>query len=377
MEILDDDGNTKKVTIQRAHLEADAAKIKMVNGEQLIDLNRYGVALLEIVSDPCMSSPLEVENYLKELISISRALGVSRANMEDGNIRADINMSVRPVGEKNFRTRMEIKNMVSFKFIKTAIEYEAARQIDLYENGETFEQSTMHFDEEKGTTSVARLKENAADYGYVPDPDAPVVIITDDEIEAIRKTLPEFPRAKMERFIRDFALTNYDAKMMTGEKEVAEFFESAVDASKHKNGKSICNLMMTELFAWLNKTGLGISESFISAAQVGEISDLVIDNKISVKIAKDLFKLFAEDSSVSGKKISGLIEEKGWTQVSDTGAIDAAIDAVIAENPDKWEEIKSGKDKLMGWFVGQVMSGMHGKGNPAMINECLSKKLKS
>ncbi|MDR2934075.1 MAG: Asp-tRNA(Asn)/Glu-tRNA(Gln) amidotransferase subunit GatB [Rickettsiales bacterium] len=364
VEVLDDDGNIKKITIQRGHLESDAAKIKIVNGEQLIDLNRYGVPLIEFVTDPCLSSPLEVENYLKELISIARALGVSRANMEDGNIRADINISLRPVGEKGFRTKTEIKNMVSFKFIKTAIEYEARRQIELYESGETVKQSTMHFDEDAGTTSVARLKEDAADYGYIPDNEVPAIIITDDEIEAIRATLPELPRAKMKRFIT-MGLRDVDAMRIADDVKLSDYFDAAV-GDDIKIAKQVANWMLGELAA--------NPDYEMSSTDLHELVSLINDGDISLNSGKDIFAKMVAGEVGTPKEI---MEKFGLKQTVDAGAINDAIDAIITENSDKWAELKSGKDQLIGWFVGQIMKKMQGKGNPAMINECLAKKLKA
>ena len=378
LDILDDQENKKRIRINRLHIEQDAGKSihDLHPSKTYIDLNRAGVGLMEIVSEPDMSSPTEVMNYLRKLRQIVRYLGTCDGNMDEGSMRCDVNVSVRPVGQKEFGIRSEVKNVNSVKFAGLAVEFEIKRQIELLENGESIIQETRLFNPNTGETRSMRTKENANDYRYFPDPDLLPVILDDDFLNSVKDEMPELPDSKIERLINEYSIMPYDATVITEEKEIAEYFENAVNASRHKNGKSICNLMMTELFAWLNKNKLSISESFITSKQIADISDLLIDNVISGKIAKDLFKLFFEDENVRNKNITDLVKEKGLTQVSDTSSINTVINEIVNNNKDNWNELKNGKDKLIGWFVGQVMRKMEGKGNPSIITECLNKKLK-
>ena len=378
IDILDDQGSKKRIRINRLHVEQDAGKSihDLHPSKTYIDLNRAGVGLMEIVSEPDMSSPTEVMNYLRKLRQIVRYLGTCDGNMDEGSMRCDVNVSVRPVGQKEFGIRAEVKNVNSVKFAGLAVEFEINRQIKILENGEQVVQETRLFNPSTGETRSMRTKENANDYRYFPDPDLLPVILSDEFLNSVKNEMPELPDVKIERLINDYSIMPYDAKVIADEKAIADYFEDAVNFSKHKNGKMICNLMMTELFAWLNKNQLSIENSFITAYQVADVSDLLIDNVISGKIAKDLFKLLAEDDSVRSKSIIDIINLKGWLQVSDMSIIENAVSKVIENNKSNWDELKSGKDKLIGWFVGQAMREMKGKGNPGIIAEILNKKMK-
>ena len=389
VEILGDDGQPKKVLIERAHLEQDAGKLKhdVHPTKSFADYNRTGVALLEIVtylntkdpdSNSYISSPDEAERYLREIREIARALGVSRANMEEGSMRADVNVSVRRVGEKTFRTRTETKNMVSFKFIKSAIEYEARRQIEIYENGGTVSQDTMRYHQDDGTTSVMRSKEDALDYRYFPDPDLLPLEISDEQIERIRRTMPELPSATRARYTADFGLSDYDAARLTESTDISHWFDVAVNG-KPQNAKSIANWMISELFAhpenWdikNEKSGIIDDMRIITPSDLSELVEMLSDNTINGKQAKEIFIKMLDGESGTPREIA---DKFGMKQMTDTGAIAAIIDEVITANPSQVEQYKSGKVGLLGFFVGNVMKKTGGTANPAVVNEILRKKL--
>ncbi len=389
VEIMDDDGNPKKILIERAHLEQDAGKLKhdVHPTKSFADYNRTGVALLEIVTylntkdtenNSYISSPDEAERYLRAIREIARALGVSKANMEEGSMRADVNVSVRPVGSKEFRTRTETKNMVSFKFIKTAIEYEARRQIEIYENGGTVSQDTMRFHQDDGTTSVMRSKEDALDYRYFPDPDLLPIIITDEQIEQIRNTMPELPSATRARYTHEFGLSEYDAARLTETTDISLWFDSAVNGKK-ENAKSIANWMISELFAhpenWdakNEKSGIVDEMRIITPSDLSELVDMIGNNTINGKQAKEIFIKMLDGESGTPREIA---DKFGMKQMTDTAAIEGIIDEVITANPSQVEQYKSGKVGLLGFFVGNVMKKTGGTANPAVVNEILRNKL--
>ena len=389
VEIMGDDGQPKKILIERAHLEQDAGKLKhdVHPTKSFADYNRTGVALLEIVtylntkdpdSNSYISSPDEAERYLREIREIARALGVSKANMEEGSMRADVNVSVRRVGEKTFRTRTETKNMVSFKFIKSAIEYEARRQIEIYENGGTVSQDTMRYHQDDGTTSVMRSKEDALDYRYFPDPDLLPLEISDEQIERIRRTMPELPSATRARYTADFGLSEYDAARLTENTDISRWFDTAV-AGNAKRAKSIANWMISELFAhpenWdvkNEKSGIIDGMRIITPSDLSELVEMLSDNTINGKQAKEIFIKMLDGESGTPREIA---DKFGMKQMTDTGAIAAIIDEVIAANPSQVEQYKSGKVGLLGFFVGNVMKKTGGTANPAVVNEILRKKL--
>ncbi len=390
VEIMGDDGNPKKILIERAHLEQDAAKLKhdVHPTKSFVDFNRTGVALLEIVTfldtknpdnKSYLTSPDEAERYLREIRDIARALGVSKANMEEGSIRADVNVSVRPVGSTEFRERTETKNMVSFKFIKTAIEYEARRQIEVYENGGAVTRDTMHYNQADGTTTPQRDKEGAKDYRYFPDPDLLELIITDDQIERIRKTMPELPAATRARFINVLGLSEYDAARLTETTDISHWFDTAV-GDKPARAKPIANWMISELFAhpenWDVKNAVDTADSasarIITPANLAELVDMIAGNEVNGKQAKEIFIKMLDGETGTPREIA---DKFGMKQITDTGAIEAAVDAVIAANPSQVEQYKSGKVGLLGFFVGNVMKATGGKANPAVVNEILRNKL--
>jgi aspartyl-tRNA(Asn)/glutamyl-tRNA(Gln) amidotransferase subunit B len=366
---VDVDGETVKVGIERVHLEQDAGKLIHDQHAEysLVDLNRAGVALMEIVSRPDMRSARQAQAYVSKLRSILRYLGTSDADMEKGNLRADLNVSVRRAGDPEFGTRCEIKNVNSIRFIGQAIDYEARRQIDILEDGGDIQQETRLFDSGKGVTRSMRSKEEAHDYRYFPDPDLLPLELTQDYVEGLRNGLPELPDEKRARFMRQYGLSAYDAGVLTAERESADFFEAA---ARGRDGKAAANWVINELFGRLNKDGIEIAASPVSAVQLGGIIDLIAQGDISGKIAKDIFEIVWSE----GGNPADIVEKRGLKQVTDTGAIEAAIDKVIAANPDKVEQAKA-KPQAIGWFVGQVMKATGGKANPQAVNEVLKRKL--
>ncbi len=365
-----DDGSTKDIRIERLHIEQDAAKSihDMSPNKSFIDLNRCGVGLMEIVTKPDFRSPEEAGAFLKKLRSIVRYLGTCDGNMNEGSMRCDASISIRPLGETELRPRAEIKNVNSVKFAMQAIEFEAKRQLEVYESGGQIEQETRQFDASTGTTKFMRKKEFANDYRYFPEPDLPPLVLSDEFIDEIKRNLPELPDAKKARFMETMGLTKYDATIICENKEVAEFFEKA---AKGHDGKKVANWLMGDFFAMLNRKNLTIDNSPISAENLGKLVELIETNVISGKVAKDVFEIMAE----TGDNPEKIVEEKGLKQVTDTVAIEAIVDAVIANNPENVAAYRNGKVNLRGWFVGQVLKESKGKANPQIVNELLNKKL--
>lgn len=364
------DGSTKEIGIERMHIEQDAGKSihDMDPRKSFIDLNRAGVGLMEIVTKPDFRSPEEAGAFLRKLRSILRYLGTCDGNMDEGSMRCDVNVSVRKIGETEYRTRCEMKNVNSVKFVMQAIENEAKRHVEVYENGGIIEQETRQFDPVTGLTKVMRKKEFAHDYRYFPEPDLLPLVLTDDYIEDIRKEMVELPDAKKARFVKEMGLTPYDADVLCENKETADFFEKA---AKGSDAKKVANWIMGDFFAMLNKRHLTLENSPVSAENIGKLVNLINDDVISGKIAKDVFEIMSETGDAPDK----IVEEKGLKQVTDTGAIEALIDKVIAESPDNVAAYKGGKVNLMGWFVGQVIKQSQGKANPGMVNKLLKEKL--
>jgi len=368
--ILDMPDGQKEIGIERLHLEQDAGKSihDLDPKNTFVDLNRSGVALMEIVSKPDLRSPEEVNAYIKKLRSIMRYLGTCDGNMQEGSLRADVNVSVRKKGTKDFGTRCEIKNVNSIKFMQMAIEYEANRQVDLIEDGQSVDQETRLFDTKKNETRSMRSKEDAHDYRYFPDPDLLPLEVSDEFINQLQSEIPELPDEKKKRFIDQFKLTPYEANIMVSDIETSNYFEDVV---KKSDVKLATNWIIGELFAALNEKNLEITDSPISAGNLSKLINLIKDGTISGKIAKTVFEQMMEGDK-DPKKI---VEEKGLKQESDPKALEALIDKVIDSNRDKATEYKSGKVKLFGFFVGQVMKVSGGKANPQLVNEILKKKL--
>ncbi|MBL0231184.1 MAG: Asp-tRNA(Asn)/Glu-tRNA(Gln) amidotransferase subunit GatB [Moraxellaceae bacterium] len=373
LDIVLEDGTTKRIGITRAHLEEDAGKSLHEDfaGMSGIDLNRAGTPLLEIVSEPDMRSAKEAVAYVKAIHSIIRYLGISDGNMAEGSMRCDCNVSLRKKGAEKFGTRREIKNVNSFKFIEKAINAEIAWQMDELESGRAIVQSTVLYDANKNETRAMRSKEEANDYRYFPDPDLLPVVVTEEMIADIRAALPELPVAKKARFIADYALPEYDAGVLVAERELADYFEVVVKAANNQ-AKQAANWVMGDLLGALNKAEKDISQSPISAKQLGGLINRINDNTISGKIAKQVFALMWD---ADGKSADDIISEKGLKQETDTGAIEAVINEVIAASPQQLADYRGGKDKLFGYFVGEVMKRSKGKANPAQVNELLKKAL--
>lgn len=389
IEIIGDDGKQKKILIERAHLEQDAGKLKhdVHPTKSFADYNRTGVALLEIVTfldvknpenNSYITSPDEAEKYLRQIREIARALGVSHANMEEGSMRADVNVSVRPVGATYFNERCEIKNMVSFKFIKSAIEYEAKRQIEILENGGKIDRCTMRYHPDEGITTVMRSKEDALDYRYFPDPDLLPLIITDEQIERVRRTMPELPAATRTRYIEKFGLSEYDAARLTESVDISRWYDAAV-GDKTERAKGVANWMISELFAHPEnyditneKSGVVDGMRIIKPTDLAELVDMVGASEINGKQAKDIFIKMLDGEIGTPREIA---DKFGMKQITDTSAIEKIIDEVIAANAPQVEQYRSGKTGLLGFFVGNVMKASGGKANPAVVNEILKNKL--
>ncbi|MEO1310700.1 MAG: Asp-tRNA(Asn)/Glu-tRNA(Gln) amidotransferase subunit GatB [Pseudomonadota bacterium] len=379
IEVELDGGETILVGIERLHLEQDAGKSihDLAPNDSYVDLNRSGVALMEIVSKPHMRSAEEGAAYFSKLRTIVRYLGTCDGNMEQGSMRADVNVSVCRAGNyakfletgdfKYLGTRTETKNVNSIRYVRQVIDYEARRQIEVLEAGGVIDQETRLFDVKTGETRIMRSKEDAHDYRYFPDPDLLPLELDPKWIEEIRATLPELPDEKKHRFEKEYGLSAYDAAVLAADKEKADFFE---EVAKGRDGKLAANWVTTELFGVLNKEGLEIGESPVSASQLGELIDLIRNDTISGRIAKDVFAIMLETRQDPGV----IVEERGLKQVTDTGAIKAAIDEIIGANPKQVEQLKE-KPKTFGWFVGQVMKATGGKANPAAVNEILKAKL--
>ncbi len=363
------DGSTRQIGVTRLHLEQDAGKSlhDQDPARSFIDLNRCGVALMEIVSEPDIRTPEEAGAYLRKLRTVLRYLGTCDGNMDEGSMRADVNVSVRHAGEA-FRTRCEVKNVNSIRFVMLAIEAEARRQVEVWECGGEVVQETRLFDPARQMTRSMRSKEDAHDYRYFPDPDLLPLVLDQVWVDGLRASLPELPDAKRARFVADYKLPAYDAGVLVAEQTTADFFETV---ARGRDARLAANWITGDFFAALNRTGRTIETSPVSAENLGALLDLLGDATINGRIAKEVFEAMVETGAAPGD----IVEQRGLRQVTDTGAIDAAVDAVLAANPDKLAEYRGGKDKLFGFFVGQVMKAMGGKGNPALVNEALRGRL--
>ncbi len=364
------DGTTREVGIERLHMEQDAGKSLHDRDPDrtFVDLNRAGVPLMEIVSKPDIRGPEEAGAYLRKLRAILRYLGTCDGNMEEGSMRCDVNVSVRKAGDADLRTRTEIKNVNSVRFVMQAIEYEAARQVEVYEDGGQVVQETRLFNAQTGETKSMRSKEHAHDYRYFPDPDLLPLVLDDGFVSEIAATLPELPDDKKRRFIDDLGLSSYDASVLVAERETADYFERAATG---RDAKLVANWVITNLFGALNKMGKDIADSPVPADHLGQLADLVANGTLSSRIAKEVFETMLE----TGRAPGAIVEEKGLRQVSDSGALEAMVDQVIAANPDQAEQFRQGNRKVAGWFVGQVMKLSKGQANPGMVNRILSEKL--
>ncbi|MBE7729070.1 Asp-tRNA(Asn)/Glu-tRNA(Gln) amidotransferase subunit GatB [Komagataeibacter sp. FXV3] len=363
------DGTVRHIGITRLHMEQDAGKSMHDQDptRSFIDLNRAGVALMEIVSEPDIRSPEEAGAYLRKLRQILRYLGTCDGNMEEGSMRADVNVSVRKAGEP-FRTRCEIKNVNSIRYVMHAIEVEATRQIEVWEDGGEVDQETRLFDSSRNETRSLRSKEDAHDYRYFPDPDLLPLVVEQAWVDELERALPELPDDKRDRFVKQYGIPRYDASVLVAEQAIADYYE---EVAKGRDARLAANWVTGDLFGALNRTGRSIHDSPISAQALGGMLDLMADKTINGKIAKEVF----EDMLETGDSATDIVERKGLKQVTDTGAIDAAVADVLARNADKVEEYRGGKDRLFGFFVGQVMKAMAGKANPAIVNEALKKVL--
>ncbi|QSA96141.1 Asp-tRNA(Asn)/Glu-tRNA(Gln) amidotransferase subunit GatB [Methylococcus sp. EFPC2] len=368
------DGEAKTVGITRAHLEEDAGKSlhEDFHGLTGIDLNRAGTPLLEIVSEPDLRSAKEAVAYLKKLHALVRYLEICDGNMQEGSFRCDANVSVRPKGQKEFGTRAEIKNVNSFRFVEKAINYEIERQIELIESGGQVVQETRLYDANKDETRSMRTKEEANDYRYFPDPDLLPLEIHGDFIAAVKQGLPELPDEKRDRFESQYGLNDYDATVLTATRELADYYEAVVEAS-NSDAKLCANWVMGDLSAALNKAGLEIDQSPVDSVRLAGLVQRIADDTISGKIAKQVFEALWE----SDKTADAVIEEQGLKQITDTSAIEAIIDQIIAANPDQVTQYRAGKDKLFGFFVGQAMKATGGKANPGQLNDLLKAKLQA
>jgi len=366
------DGKEKVIGITRAHLEEDAGKSlhEDFRGMSGIDLNRAGTPLLEIVSEPDMRSAKEAVAYMKKLHQLVVYLGICDGNMQEGSFRCDANVSVRPKGQAKFGTRAELKNINSFRFVEKAIEYEIERQIDLLESGGKVIQETRLYDSDKNVTRSMRGKEEAMDYRYFPDPDLPPLVIDDAFVREVEATLPELPDAKRARFMKEFGLSPYDAGVLTSSREMAQYYEDALAESK-ADPKVVANWIASELAGHLNRDNKDITQSPVSSKMLAGLVQRIADNTISGKIAKEVLEaMYAGEGDADA-----VIAKKGLKQITDTAAIEKAIDDVMAKNPKQLEQYRAGQEKLFGFFVGQVMKATQGKANPAAVNELLKKKL--
>jgi aspartyl-tRNA(Asn)/glutamyl-tRNA(Gln) amidotransferase subunit B len=365
------DGEVKRIGITRIHMEEDAGKNIHEGGGpySFVDLNRAGVPLMEIVSEPDIRSPKEAAEYMKKLRTILRYLGVCDGNMEQGSLRCDANVSIRPVGQKEFGTRAELKNINSFRFVEKAIEYEIKRQIKVVEEGGKVIQETRLWDSAAGVTHSMRSKEEAHDYRYFPEPDLVPIAAEQQWIDAIKKLLPELPDEKRERFVSEYGIPEYDADFIASERSLAGWYEDAVKAGGQP--KAVSNWTMGDLMRLLNDENKTIEECPIKPQQLAGMLKLIDSGTISGKIAKTVF----EEMYKTGKDADSIVKEKGLVQISDTGEIEKAVDEVIAKNPNEVERFKAGDEKLLGFFVGQIMKVTKGKANPQMVNELLRKKL--
>ncbi|MCY7477026.1 Asp-tRNA(Asn)/Glu-tRNA(Gln) amidotransferase subunit GatB [Paenibacillus larvae] len=366
-------GNTKRIGITRLHLEEDAGKLTHVEGgsASLVDFNRVGTPLIEIVSEPDLRSPEEARAYLEKLKAIMQYCDVSDVKMEEGSLRCDANISLRPVGQAEFGTKAELKNMNSFRGVQRGLEYEVIRQTELLEDGEKVVQETRRWDEAQGKTLSMRSKEEAHDYRYFPDPDLVKVYIDEEWKERIRNTIPELPDARKARYIRDYGLPSYDAEILTSSLKLAEFFEESLEYTA--DAKMVSNWVMGELLGYLNANNLEITDVKVTGKGLGEMIGLIEKGTISSKIAKTVFKEMIE----TGKAPQQIVEEKGLVQISDEGAIQAVVNQVIQNNPQSVADYKAGKEKAVGFLVGQVMKETRGKANPGLVNKLIVNTLKS
>ena len=367
---VETDEGEKVIGVERIHIEQDAGKLMHDQHPTMsyVDLNRCGVALMEIVSKPDMRSPAEAGAYMKKLRAILRYVGSCDGNMEQGSMRADVNVSVRKPGAE-FGTRTETKNVNSVRFIQQVVEYEARRQVDVIEDGGTIVQETRLFDPDKGVTRSMRSKEDAHDYRYFPDPDLLPLVLTEEFVEECKASLPELPDAKRTRYVEALGITPYNADVITADVETARWFEALLAAGA--DPKAGANWLTSELFGALNRLGKDIGDSPVSPAQAAQLLGLVADGTLSGSLAKQVFEIMLE----TGDDPAKIVEEKGLKQTSDTGAIEAAIAGILAANADKVAEYKGGKEALFGFFVGQTMKAMSGKANPKVVNELLKKSL--
>ena len=370
--LLDMPYGLKEIGIERLHLEQDAGKSihDLDPSNTYVDLNRSGIALMEIVSKPDLRSPEEVNAYIKKLRSIMRYLGTCDGNMQEGSLRADVNVSVRKLEDKKLGTRCEIKNVNSIKFMQMAIDYEAKRQVELLEDGKQIDQETRLFDTKKNQTRSMRSKEDAHDYRYFPDPDLLPLELNQQMINDLKKSLPELPDKKKERFIKEYSLTAYEANVLVSEKEISDYYEKV---AKISDKKLAATWMMGDLFAMLNEKNLNISQSPVSAQSLAELVQSIKSGEISGRIAKDVFEIMVK----SGENPKKIIATRGMKQQSNPKELEKIINEILLKNKDKVEQYKSGKEKLFGFFVGQVMKVSGGKANPQLVNEILKKTLKS
>lgn len=370
VEIDLEDGSKKKIGVERIHLEQDAGKSIHDQHPDLsfIDLNRCGIALMEIVSKPDLNSPYEAAQYVKTIRSIVRALETCDGDMEKGNLRCDANVSVKKVGATELGTRCEIKNLNSMRNIARAIEFEATRQVEIIENGGSIEQETRLFDALTGETRTMRSKEDAMDYRYFPDPDLPPLVLSQEYVSQIKETLPELPEAKKQRYATDLGISEYDAGVITADSDLTIFFEELI--KKHE-AKLAVTWLTVELLGRLNKLNINLDEAKVDPAKLSSLLDLINSGEISGKIAKDVLDIMLE----TGDKADKIVADKGLKQVSDSSEIEKIVDQILANNQDKVEQYKSGKDKLFGFFVGQVMKETQGKANPKIVNDLLKQKL--
>jgi aspartyl-tRNA(Asn)/glutamyl-tRNA(Gln) amidotransferase subunit B len=363
-------GSSKYIGIERVHLEEDTAKLFHVGGHSLVDFNRSGVPLMEIVSQPDMRSADEAYAYLTKLRQILRYLGVSSGDMEKGAMRCEANVSLRPVGSTEYGTKVEVKNLNSFRSVKLALDYEIQRQSQVLDEGGNIEQVTMGWDEDRGVTMVQRSKEYAHDYRYFPEPDLPPLSISREWVEDTRGKLPELPAARRDRFMTEYGLSAYDADVLTADKAVADYFEVCVKA--YPEAKTVSNWITGELFRLLKETETGIEEVRIAPAALAELLTLAEKGTINQNTAKavlgEMFK--------SGQAAAEIVAEKGLAQISDADELDQIVDQVIAANPEEVSEYQAGKERLLGWFVGQVMKATRGKANPQLVTELLKEKLR-
>lgn len=368
------DGVKKTIGITRIHMEEDAGKLLHGEGPEdaafsFVDLNRTGVPLIEIVSEPDIRSADEAQAYLKALRDILIYLGICNGNMEEGSFRCDANVSVRPVGQEKFGTKAELKNMNSFKFVKEAIDYEIQRQVDLIESGGKVVQETRLFDSAKGITASMRSKEEAHDYRYLPDPDLLPLIVTDELVKEAASTLPELPRAKRQRFVSEYAIPDYDAGVLTASRALADYYEQTVKETGEPKLSS--NWIMGELMRLLNEEGRSVTDCPVPPSGVADIIKMVKSGQISGKIAKEVF----EEMYGTGKEAKDIVKSKGLTQISDEGELAKIVEEIVNANPDNVAKFKAGKTNVMGFFVGEIMKATKGKANPGVINKLLKEKL--